>query len=135
MTDEQAKSKDGAVDAKFTVKMPQGAGVRAEGNAEREQEDFEEQMAHVNQYELTGAMNYPVALGIATHHFKQLRKDAQEDVVLAVVTRGGAVQWFGTGEVFDNNDETPSEGGFLVYIEDIEEEIAEQKKNPEVEEM
>lgn len=106
----------------------QSAMPRAGGNAEREQEEMQAQMERIDQYALTGAMNYPMALAIALDHFKRLNRSAQEDIVLIVVTRLGAVQIFGSGEAFPTNEEVPAEAGFIVTIDDIEEELDAEKK-------
>lgn len=104
----------------------------ARGNADREQqdaEDLQEQLDRVDQYSMTGAMNYPMALAMALTHFTQLRKEVQEDLVFVIVTRMGAIQAFGGGEHLPTNEEMPVESGFFVSIDDLEEEIEQAKKD------
>jgi len=121
MPDEQKKEPK-VIEADFSMKPTRG-------NAEREQEELQEQLERVDQYSMTGAMNYAMALAMALAHFNQLRKEIQDDLVFVIVTRMGAIQAFGGGEHFPTNEEMPVESGFFVSIDDIEAEIKAEKED------
>ena len=108
------------------------------GNAGEVDEAGEEVEVDENfdQYAEVGAPNFPIAVEKALEVYNTLTTAAQEELILIVVTRMGAVQFFGSGDLFPSNQEQPCEMGFLVTREDIledglDEEEADEAGDPE----
>ena len=99
--------------------------MQPEANADEEVEtpegvdDEVEVDENFDQYAEVGAPNFPAAVEKALEVYNTLTEAAREDLVLIVVTRFGAVQFFGSGDLFPSNAEQPCEMGFLVTREDI----------------
>lgn len=82
-------------------------------------EDQEEQMIAIPSIYNAGVENFEIARQVTLENFKHLSEKAQEDVVIAIVTRKGAIQWIGQGACFPTNEEIVVESGIMVFRDDI----------------